>query len=54
MNKQVQSQGYYDHTAEELEYGEKVAWRNRCIGRVFWDHLTVIDKRHINTKEEIA
>ena len=32
-----------------------MAWRNsnRCIGRLFWDHLHVIDKRHVNTEEEM-
>ena len=55
INKQILSQGFYEHTAVELEYGAKVAWRNsnRCIGRLFWDHLTVIDKRTLNTEEEI-
>ncbi|MGM0878952.1 MAG: nitric oxide synthase oxygenase [Bacillota bacterium] len=55
INKQILCQGFYEHTAVELEYGAKVAWRNsnRCIGRLFWDHLNVIDKRHLNTEEEI-
>lgn len=55
INKQIRSQGFYEHTAVELEYGAKVAWRNsnRCIGRLFWDHLNVIDKRNLNTEEEI-
>lgn len=55
INKQILSQGLYEHTAEEIEYGAKVAWRNsnRCIGRLFWDHLNVIDKRHLITEEEI-
>jgi len=56
INKQILSQGFYEHTAVELEYGAKVAWRNsnRCIGRLFWDQLNVIDKRHLNTEEEMA
>jgi nitric-oxide synthase, bacterial len=55
VNKQILSQGFYEHTTVELEYGAKVAWRNsnRCIGRLFWDHLNVFDKRNINTEEEI-
>ena len=55
INKQILSQGFYEHTAVELEYGAKVAWRNsnRCIGRLFWNHLHVIDKRNINTEEEM-
>lgn len=55
IKKQILSQGFYEHTAVELEYGAKVAWRNsnRCIGRLFWDSLNVIDKRNINTEEEM-
>ena len=55
INNQILSQGFYEHTTVELEYGAKVAWRNsnRCIGRLFWDHLNVIDKRHLNAEEEI-
>ncbi|MFF2446438.1 nitric oxide synthase oxygenase [Neobacillus sp. NPDC058068] len=55
IQKQLRNQGFYEHTTFELEYGAKVAWRNsnRCIGRLFWDHLHVIDKRHVNTEEEI-
>src|SRR5947208_82309 len=31
--------GTYRHTADELGYGARVAWRNqgRCIGRIFWE-----------------
>lgn len=55
IHQQILSQGFYEHTAEELEYGAKVAWRNsnRCIGRLFWDSLNVIDKRHLNSEEEM-
>ena len=55
FNEQIRSKGFYEHTSLELEYGAKVAWRNsnRCIGRLFWNHLTVIDKRNLNTEEEI-
>ncbi len=55
IGKHIQSQGFYEHTTLELEYGAKVAWRNsnRCIGRLFWDHLNVFDKRDINTEEEM-
>ncbi len=56
IKRQICSEGYYTHTAEELEYGAKVAWRNsnRCIGRLFWDNLKVIDQRHLNTEEDIC
>ncbi|MGG3562126.1 nitric oxide synthase oxygenase [Neobacillus rhizosphaerae] len=55
ITQQIQGNGFYEHATEELEYGAKVAWRNsnRCIGRLFWNHLTVIDKRNLHTEEEI-
>lgn len=55
VKQQIQSDGFYEHTFEELEYGAKVAWRNsnRCIGRLFWDSLHVFDKRNLNTEEKI-
>lgn len=45
--------GYYDHTPEELAFGARLAWRNtgRCIGRLFWESLDVVDCRHIDTPE---
>ena len=45
----------YWQTEAELTYGAKVAWRNssRCIGRIFWESLTVRDLRHLTTAEEI-
>ncbi|MGE8204534.1 nitric oxide synthase oxygenase [Heyndrickxia sp. NPDC080065] len=55
IQKEIQEQGYYEHTFDELDYGAKMAWRNsnRCIGRLFWENLKVIDKRHVRTEEEI-
>ncbi|CAG7636737.1 nitric oxide synthase oxygenase [Paenibacillus allorhizosphaerae] len=47
--------GYYEHTAEELSHGAKLAWRNsnRCIGRLFWQTLEVVDARHLEKEDEI-
>ncbi|MBV7509128.1 nitric oxide synthase oxygenase [Bacillus sp. sid0103] len=55
LNEQLRNKGFYEHTNLELEYGAKMAWRNsnRCIGRLFWDQLNVIDKRNLKTEEEI-
>ncbi len=52
----IQNNGSYEHTFEELEHGAKMAWRNsnRCIGRLFWDNLKVRDQRHIQGTEQIA
>jgi len=55
VEKTIYEKGYYEHTEEELIYGAKMAWRNsnRCIGRLFWENLHVIDKRQVNTEEEV-
>jgi len=47
---------HYDHTADELAFGARVAWRNhaRCIGRVFWKSLVVVDRRDVTEPDEIA
>ncbi|MCW3794082.1 nitric oxide synthase oxygenase [Paenibacillus sp. LS1] len=48
---EIEVTGTYVHTTEELEQGCKMAWRNsnRCIGRLFWDKLRVVDARHADT-----
>lgn len=55
IKKDLLSQGYYEHTTEELQFGAKIAWRNsnRCIGRLFWNNLDVIDRRNLRTEDEI-
>lgn len=47
---------HYDHTADELTFGARIAWRNhaRCIGRLFWKSLVVIDRREVTDPAEIA
>lgn len=51
--EEVEETGYYTHTFEELEHGARMAWRNnnRCIGRLFWQTLTVFDARQEQTAE---
>lgn len=41
---------------QRLEQACKVAWRNhaRCIGRLHWQSLRVLDKRDARTAEEVA
>jgi nitric-oxide synthase, bacterial len=48
--------GHYDHTAEELAFGARVAWRNHanCIGRLYWKSLEVRDYRHIEHPDDMA
>lgn len=47
--------GFYEHTFEELTHGAKMAWRNsnKCIGRLFWNTLTVFDERQANSEESV-
>ena len=47
VQAQIRDTGTYTHTYEELNVGAKVAWRNsnRCIGRLFWKTLKVLDHR---------
>ncbi|WP_284139131.1 MULTISPECIES: nitric oxide synthase oxygenase [unclassified Virgibacillus] len=51
----IAKEGSYEHTIDELTYGARVAWRNsnRCIGRLFWDRLEVVDARHVTSSEEV-
>lgn len=51
---EIDKTGTYTHTFFELEYGAKLAWRNsnRCIGRLFWKSLNVIDCRDVTTENE--
>ncbi|MEF9886606.1 nitric oxide synthase oxygenase [Streptomyces sp. P9-A4] len=48
--------GTYEHTADELAFGARVAWRNsaRCIGRLYWRSLVVRDLRHVTSADDIA
>jgi nitric-oxide synthase len=55
VRAQVAATGSYTHTTEELAYGAKMAWRNasRCIGRLYWRSLVVLDRRRARTADEI-
>ncbi|MEE9413497.1 MAG: nitric oxide synthase oxygenase [Methylococcales bacterium] len=48
--------GFYHHTFEELQFGAKIAWRNhaRCIGRLHWRSLKVIDCRQFTEMDDIT
>lgn len=52
----LKTRGHYAHTPEELAFGARLAWRNhgRCIGRLFWQSLEVVDAREITEPEAIA
>jgi len=55
VRAEVMSHGTYTHTEEELAHGARMAWRNsnRCIGRLFWKSLQVVDRRDAATAEEV-
>lgn len=56
ITAEVARYGTYEHTPEELAFGAQVAWRNaaRCIGRLYWNNLTVRDLRHVQNPDDIA
>jgi nitric-oxide synthase len=53
---EIDATGSYRHTAEELTFGARLAWRNaaRCIGRLYWRSLWVRDRRSVAAPEEVA
>jgi nitric-oxide synthase len=55
VRAQIAATGGYVHTSEELTYGAKLAWRNasRCVGRLYWRSLVVLDRRRARTADEI-
>ncbi|MFA9558541.1 nitric oxide synthase oxygenase [Evansella sp. AB-rgal1] len=55
IEREISSKGTYQHTFTELEHGAKMAWRNsnKCIGRLFWDTLTIRDARHLEQADDI-
>ncbi len=56
VRSEIDRTGGYEHTAEELAFGARVAWRNaaRCIGRLYWRSLVVRDLRHVTAADDIA
>jgi nitric-oxide synthase len=55
IEAEIAVSGTYEHTSLELEYGAKLAWRNaaRCLGRLYWQDLTVRDLRHVTSAEAV-
>ncbi|CAF1287757.1 unnamed protein product [Didymodactylos carnosus] len=55
IDREIQQTGTYTQTFDEIEYGCQLAWRNaaRCINRLFWRKLKVIDRRHVQTHDEM-
>jgi nitric-oxide synthase len=55
IEQEISLSGTWSPTTEELTHGARMAWRNsnRCIGRLYWKTLKVIDARHLDTPTEI-
>lgn len=55
IHEEIEDRGFYEHKYEELSHGAKMAWRNsnRCIGRLFWENLHVLDARKVNDEEGV-
>lgn len=55
IRRSLNRTGTYQHTPEELAFGARVAWRNhgRCIGRIYWESLEVVDCRRLTDPDAI-
>lgn len=55
IKQDIINTGSYTHTTEELSHGARMAWRNsnKCIGRLFWESLSVVDARNKITNEDV-
>ncbi len=55
IRAQIATTGTYVHTGPELVFGARVAWRNasRCIGRLYWRSLLVLDRREVMNADQI-
>ena len=56
VRTEIHRTGLYSHTAHELTFGARIAWRNsaRCIGRLYWRSLQVRDLRHLHDPADVA
>jgi nitric-oxide synthase, bacterial len=56
VRREIEASGTYRHTAEELAFAARVAWRNsaRCIGRLYWRSLQVRDRREVRSAAGVA
>jgi nitric-oxide synthase len=55
IRAEIAASGGYRQNLDELEHAAKLAWRNsiRCVGRRYWQALTVSDGRDLQTAEEM-
>lgn len=54
ITEEIEATGTYTHTARELEFGARLAWKNsnRCIGRHLWRSLEVRDFRLLHNEPD--
>ena len=52
---ELQANGTYYMTEDEVEWGARMAWRNapRCPARIIWKKLHVFDKRHVDNTDDM-
>lgn len=55
IESSLQESNAYTLSTLECTHGARVAWRNsiRCIGRLFWKGMHVMDKRQVQTLDEV-
>ena len=55
VKNHISETGTWTPNFQELQWGARVSWRNstRCVGRYFWETLTVKDARHLTKPDEI-
>lgn len=55
VEREIKETGSYVHSIRELSHGCRMAWRNsnRCIGRLYWKSLKVVDAREIFEPEHV-
>ena len=56
VRTEIDENGTYRHTSDELRFGARVAWRNsaRCIGRLYWKSLSIRDRRTVSDPSDVA
>ncbi len=54
VKQEIVDTGTWTQTTEEVSHGARMAWRNsnRCIGRLFWKSLKVVDARHVQNAND--
>lgn len=55
VEKEIEHDHSYVQSLEELEHGARMAWRNsnKCIGRLFWHSLHILDARSLHTEHDV-